>query len=76
MPVRAVQNMMEWGPASDPSAQFHLMLDHEVPVSSIIQLDAAMPPLQDDRPVNEYFLFRRLSDPAFDKIMWHFVWGR
>lgn len=75
MPAEAVQNMMEWGPASDPTAQFNLMLDHEVSVSSIIQQDPAMPPLQDDRPVNEYFLFRRISDPAFDKIVWQFVKG-
>ncbi|HEY1660117.1 MAG TPA: hypothetical protein VGG14_17330 [Candidatus Sulfotelmatobacter sp.] len=75
MPAGAVQNMMEWGPASTPAAQFDLMLDHEIPVSSIIQLDAAMPPLQDDRPINEYFLFRRLSDPAFDKLVWQFVKG-
>ncbi len=76
MPAGAVANMLEWGPAASSAAQFQLMLDHETPLSSIIQQDAAMPALQDDRPINEYFLFRRLSDPAFDKLMWQFVWGR
>ncbi len=76
MPSAAVENMMEWGPASNPAGQFQLMLDQEISVNSIIQKNAAVPPLQDDRPINEYFLFRRLSDPAFDKLVWKFVMGR
>jgi predicted membrane-bound spermidine synthase len=76
MPSAAVENMMEWGPASNPAGQFKLMLDQEISVNSIIQKNAAVPPLQDDRPINEYFLFRRLSDPAFDKLVWKFVMGR
>jgi spermidine synthase len=76
MPADAVVNMLEWGPASNSAAQFQLMLDHEVAVNSIIQQDAAMPALVDDRPINEYFLFRRLSDPAFDQLLLKFVWGR
>jgi spermidine synthase len=65
MPPDAALNMMEWGPGSSAAEQFQILLNNELSVSSILQEDAAIPALQDDRPVNEYFLLRRLRDPAF-----------
>jgi spermidine synthase len=75
MPPGAALNMTEWGPAPSAAEQFQMLLGHELSVSSMIQEDAAIPALRDDRPTNEYFLFRRLSDPAFDKRAWQMLWG-
>jgi len=38
-----------------------------VPLVSILQKDRNSPALEDDRPVNEYFLIRRLSEPGYLK---------
>jgi spermidine synthase len=75
LPPDAARDLMEWGPAATPTAQFQMVLSRELSLSSIIQGDAAMPALQDDRPVNEYFLFRRIRDPLFEKKIWQFLWG-
>jgi spermidine synthase len=71
----AARDLMEWGPASSPTAQFEMVLSRERSLSSIIQQDSATPALRDDRPVNEYFLLRRLRDPLFEKKVWQFLWG-
>jgi spermidine synthase len=72
----AARDLMEWGPASSPTAQFEMVLSRERSVSSIIQQDSATPALRDDRPINEYFLLRRLRDPLFEKKVWQFLWGK
>lgn len=71
----AARDLMEWGPASNPTAQFEMVLSRERSLSSIIQEDSAVSALRDDRPVNEYFLLRRLRDPLFEKKVWQFLWG-
>jgi predicted methyltransferase len=58
MPATAVADMMEWGPARTPADQFRLMLSRPVSLSQTIALAPDTPVLQDDRPVNEYFLVR------------------
>jgi predicted membrane-bound spermidine synthase len=65
MPRGAVRDMMEWGPAQTPIEQVSLLLAHELPLAPMIALSPATPALQDDRPVNEYFLLRT----PFDKLM-------
>ena len=60
MPQSAVRDMMEWGPAKTPVEQFALMTSHSVPLESLIDASPQTPPLQDDRPINEYFLLRKL----------------
>jgi len=60
MPPAAVADMMEWGPARTPADQFRLMLSSEVSLAQTIALAPDTPALQDDRPVNEYFLVRRV----------------
>jgi spermidine synthase len=58
MPATAVSDMMEWTPAITPAEQFQLMLSREVSPAQTIALAPDSPALQDDRPVNEYFLLR------------------
>jgi spermidine synthase len=67
LPPDASRDLMEWGPASTPEEEFHSVLEQEVPVASIIEDDPQAPALQDDRPVNEYFFIRRLSEPGYLK---------
>jgi predicted membrane-bound spermidine synthase len=61
MPAAAVVDMMEWGPAKTPAEQFELMLSRELTTGQMIGLSPATPALQDDRPINEYFLLRSIS---------------
>ena len=65
LPVDAVHDLIEWGPASTAEAQFQLILDQEVAVDKIVALAPNAPVLRDDRPVNEFFLIRRLSEPGY-----------
>jgi len=65
MPQGAVRDMMEWGPAQTPVEQVGLLLAHELPLEPMIALSPTTPALQDDRPINEYFLLRT----PFDKLM-------
>jgi hypothetical protein len=37
----------------------------EVPIASVIQDDPNAPALADDRPINEYFLIRKLREPVY-----------
>ncbi len=71
----AARNLVEWGPASSPTAQFEMVLSRERSLSSIIDEDSSVPALRDDRPINEYFLLRRLRDPLFKKKVWQFLRG-
>jgi len=58
MPAKAVTDMMEWGPAKTPDEQFDLMLSAEMTTEQLIALAPATSALQDDWPINEYFLLR------------------
>jgi spermidine synthase len=58
MPATAVADMMEWGPANTPDEQFDLMLSAEMTTEQLIALAPTTPALEDDRPINEYFLLR------------------
>lgn len=59
MPPRAVADMMEWGPQPTPEQQFAVVLDSEFPVAQMFAEAPNAPPLQDDRPVNEYYVPRQ-----------------
>lgn len=65
MPATAVADMMEWGPGKTPAEQFELILSKPVALDELIALSPSTPALQDDRPINEYFLLRT----PFDEIM-------
>lgn len=60
MQQSAIDDMMEWGPAKTPDQQFELLLRREMTTAQMIALSPDVPSLQDDRPVNEYFLLRSM----------------
>jgi hypothetical protein len=53
--------LVEWGPADTPAEQFAIVLKQELTPDSLIQKAPSVEALSDDRPVNEYFLLRRLA---------------
>jgi hypothetical protein len=59
MPERAVQNLLEWGPASSAAGQFSIILDRELSMDQLMAEAPLAPALQDDHPENEYFFLRR-----------------
>lgn len=59
MPPAAVQDMMEWRYEPTPVEEFTYLLQRESTVDRMIAGDPAAPAMQDDRPVNEYFLLRK-----------------
>jgi spermidine synthase len=70
MPADAATDLVEWGPFQTAPEQLSEILTSEVSLDSLVQLDPNAPALQDDHPVNEYFLIRRLSDHAFRRKLW------
>jgi spermidine synthase len=58
MPSSAIHDMMEWGPQASAELQFEAVLANELPLGPMIA-DPDTPALQDDRPINEYYFFRR-----------------
>ncbi len=60
MPQKAIADMMEWGPAQTPDMQFDSMLRLTWTIDQLIAVAPETPALQDDRPINEYFLLRAL----------------
>lgn len=58
MPPSAVTDMMEWGPAATPEAQFQRVLSHQMPLDDLINDASSTPALTDDRPINEYYVLR------------------
>jgi hypothetical protein len=64
LPPEAVRDLLEWGPKTDPRAQFQTVLATEIPLAKLIAADPRAPVLTDDRPVNEYYLLRRGFGPG------------
>jgi spermidine synthase len=60
MPPAAAADLVEWGPHPTPEQQFAAVLQNEMPISFILSLDKNAPAMQDDRPVNEYYLLREI----------------
>jgi spermidine synthase len=59
MPPAAVRDMMEWGPEPTPKQQFAVVLYSELPVSQLITRAPTAPPIEDNRPINEYYWLRK-----------------
>lgn len=59
LPDAARRDLLEWGPHPSAEEQFAAVVNKEVPLQSLIDLDARAPMLTDDRPVNEYYSLRR-----------------
>jgi hypothetical protein len=58
LPARAAADLVEWGPHSTPEEFFEAVLRREIRLQEIIEGIPDVPTLQDDRPVNEYYLLR------------------
>jgi len=71
MPPAAAADLIEWGPAPDAEQQFAGVLHQELSLDGLIAQAPSVPALQDDRPVNEYFIMRRLHDPEYRRRMWN-----
>ena len=59
LPAKAATDLLEWGPEATPEGQFADVLKREISLDGLIQQAPAASALQDDRPVNEYYLMRR-----------------
>jgi spermidine synthase len=70
LPPTASADLMEWGPAANAEEEFAEVLRQEVSLDSLIGQDSASPAMQDDRPVNEYYLLRRIRDPHHMGKLW------
>jgi len=58
LPAAATADFVEWGPEFDPQDQFELLLSHELKIEQILDADTRVPAIQDDQPINEYYLLR------------------
>jgi spermidine synthase len=58
MPPAAVTDLVEWGPFETATKQFAALAPDPVTLDSLIEQSPNTPALQDDRPVNEYYLLR------------------
>jgi spermidine synthase len=58
LPPAAAADLVEWGPFPTPEQQFAAVLKKEVAIDWVIAADKDAPAMQDDRPVNEYYLLR------------------
>ena len=72
LPAAAAADLLEWGPAKTAEEQFAMVINHEIPVASLMEQAPDAPALQDDHPLNEYFILRRLREPDF----WRAAWAR
>jgi spermidine synthase len=59
LPPKAVADLMEWGPFATPEEEFAAVLKTEFPLDAWIAKAPGAPLLEDDRPVNEYYVLRR-----------------
>ncbi|HTW57798.1 MAG TPA: fused MFS/spermidine synthase [Terriglobales bacterium] len=70
MPPSAVADFLEWDPGTTAEQKFVRVLNHELSLDDLIAGAPDAPALQDDRPVNEYFILRRMEDPVYMKKAW------
>lgn len=59
LPPSALVDLLEWGPYPTAEQQFNAVLARELPLEALTASAPFVPALQDDRPLNEYFLLRR-----------------
>lgn len=62
LPQRAAADLMEWEKNTTPEQLFGGVLDAEQPLNDYIEPAPAVSPITDNRPINEYFLLRRLKE--------------
>jgi len=58
LPSRAAADLTEWDRSVAPADQFAVLVPNPVDLDGLIARSPSTPALQDDRPVNEYYLLR------------------
>jgi spermidine synthase len=59
LPLKAARDFAEWTPNRTPAQLYQTVKDSEIPLDKILTPGFTLS-LTDDRPINEYFLLRRL----------------
>ncbi len=59
MPSAAATDFVEWGPNDNARQEFDTVLSRELKLEDLIAEDQRAPAMQDDQPINEYFMLRR-----------------
>jgi spermidine synthase len=65
MPQAAVRDLMEWPFKPTAEQEMNYVLDHEFPIAQMVAADPNAAAMQDDHPVNEYVLLRKLKGSKF-----------
>ncbi len=63
LPAKAASDLLEWGPETTPEHQFADVLKNEISLDELIARAPRAPALQDDHPVNEYYVMRHWAGP-------------
>jgi predicted membrane-bound spermidine synthase len=58
VPPSAAADLIEWGPSTTAAKQFAALIPDPVTLDALIARSSDTPALQDDRPINEYYLLR------------------
>lgn len=58
LPAAAAADFLEWGPQPTVEKEFDVVLAREVTMEQIIGQAPRVPAIQDDEPINEYYLLR------------------
>jgi spermidine synthase len=59
LPSKAAIDMVEWSPGKTPAQVFAEIIGQETSIDQFIAQDPRAPAMQDNRPVNEYYVLRR-----------------
>jgi spermidine synthase len=71
LPPAAISDLLEFGPAQSAEQQFAMVTGSEFSIAGLIgRAPGNVPALQDDRPVNEYYILRSAQDPDYRRYMW------
>lgn len=65
LPPAAQTDFVEWTPQWTPEQAFQVVLSQEVPLDPVLQQFPNVQPLDDDRPINEYYLLRKNLPPRW-----------
>lgn len=71
LPQAAISDLLEFGPYRSAEEQFAAVTNSEFSIDSLIaRASGNVPALQDDRPVNEYYLLRSAEDADYRRQTW------
>lgn len=76
LPPAAAADFVEWDAGATAQSQFDHILHKELPLDALINPAPNVPALDDDRPVNEYFILRRMANREYVRNMWGYLLRR